>query len=346
MTEMNRFFQAFILVLGFTSPAFSADLAGCKAQLTQAMCYSRPVEHWAKDPDNLLKSLKIFQERKCLPLPPKMKQTLLSVYEQYPREIQKAFCEIKKVYIVSGDVSYGARAEYYFDPATVKVQSGEWNLRFSGKPVGYILEISEMNRFKGESGSVYFTRVLRGRFGNAGSASNQLPEAISQDPFAENGALATTIVHELGHMLGRAQKVTSTFFLPYSEGPWSKLSFKLDGEYYSLRHSNYDYEQRMGLKQLGLDDVTTTLELFRKSGFATLYGSVSPQEDLAEFFMLSFYGNLKWSIGGKVVFDLQKEMATNSAFKSKSELIRKFLSSPEPFSLKNRGLVSGEIGPL
>lgn len=343
---MKRLLPAALFALALTSSAFSADLAGCKAQLTQAMCYSRPVEHWGQDPDNLLKSLKLYQERKCSPVPTKIKQTLLSVYEQYPREIQKAFCEIKKVFIISGDVSYGARAEYYFDPASVKVQSGEWNPRFSGKPIGYVLEISEMNRFKGETGAAYFTRVLRGRFGNAGSATNQLPEAIFQDPFGQNGALATTIVHELGHMLGRAQKVTSTFFLPYSEGPWSKLSFKLDGEYYSLRHSNYDFQQRMGMKLLGPGDVQSTLELFRKSGFATLYGSVSPQEDFAEFFMLSYYGNLKWSIQGKVVFDLQKELGTNSAFKAKSDLIRKLMSLPEPFSLKNRGLVSGEIGPI
>ena len=42
-----------------------------------------------------------------------------------PKEVQQAFCEIKKVFIESGDVSYGAMADFYFDPATIKIQQGE-----------------------------------------------------------------------------------------------------------------------------------------------------------------------------------------------------------------------------
>ncbi len=328
------------------SQAYAADLAGCQPQLEKSLCYSQPIDHWATDSDNLVRSLKNWQERKCSPVPVPLKQTLLSVYQQYPKEIQKAFCDIKKVFIVSGDVSYGALADYYFDVSSVKVQAGEWNPRFSGRPIGYVLEISEKNRFKGETGAAYFTRVLRARFGNAGSATDQLPLAEYNDSFAENGALATTIVHELGHMLGRAQKVTSTYFLPLSEGTWSKFSFKLDGGSYSLKHSMNDYEQRMGLKQLGTEDVQATLELFRKSGTATLYGATVPQEDFAEFFMLSYYGNLKWMIDGKVSFDLQKELATNPAFKAKRDFVKNLMSMPEPFSLKNRGTVSGEIGAM
>lgn len=332
--------------LGFMTLAHATDLAGCQPQLEKSLCYSPAVEHWTSDQDNLAQSLKNWQERKCSPVPAPLKQTLLSVYQKYPKEIQKAFCEIKKVFIVAGDVSYGALADYYFDLSSVKVQPGEWNPRFSGKPVGYVLEISEKNRFKGETGAAYFTRVLRARFGNAGAATDKLPLADYKDPFAQNGALATTIVHELGHMLGRAQKVTSTYFLPLSEGSWSRLSFKLEGETYSLKHATADYEQRMGLKILGLNDVKPTFDLFRNAGVATLYGATVPQEDFAEFFMLQFYGNLKWSVDGKIVFDLQKEMATNAVFKSKSDMIKKLLALPDPFSLKNRGTVSGELGPM
>ncbi|MES2526688.1 MAG: hypothetical protein V4598_06355 [Bdellovibrionota bacterium] len=335
-----------ILIFVSSSLAHSADLAGCRPQLEKSLCYSLPVNHWTSDSDNLVSSLKSWQERKCSTVPANLKQTLLSVYDQYPKEIQKAFCEIKKVFIVSGEVSYGALADYYFDLATVKVQTAEWNPRFSGKPIGYVLEISEKNRFKGETGAAYFTRVLRARFGNASATPDQLPLAEYTDPFGTNGALATTIVHELGHMLGRAQKVTSTYFLPLSEGNWSKISFKLDSGSYSLRHALNDYEQRMGMKSLDLNDVQPTFDLFRKSGVATLYGATVPQEDLAEFFMLNYYGNLKWSVGGKIVFDLQKEMATNPAFKAKRDIIQNLMSLPEPFSLKNRGTVAGEIGAM
>lgn len=334
------------LLVSFSINALSADLAGCRPQLEKSLCYSPAMEHWASDSDNLLSSLKAWQERKCAPVPAHLKQTLLSVYEQYPVAIQKAFCEIRKVFIVSGEVSYGALAEYYFDLSTVKIKQGEWNPHFTGRPIGYVLEISEQNRFKGESSVAYFTRVLRARFGNAGATADQLPLADFKDPFGTNGALATTIVHELGHLLGRAQKVTSTYFLPLSEGAWSKVSFRLEGDSYSLKHATADYEQRMGLKILGNQDVQPTFDLFRKAGVATLYGATVPQEDFAEFFMLYFYGDLKWMLNGKVAFDLQKEMVSNTAFKAKRDIIQKLMSMPEPFSLKNRGNVSGEIGAM
>lgn len=328
------------------SYAHSADLAGCQPQLEKSLCYSQPVEHWTVGSDDLKKTLKSWQERKCSAVPAGLKKTLISVYNQYPKEIQQAFCEIQKVFIVSGEVSYGALADYYFDLATVKVEATDWNPKFSGKPTGYVLEISEKNRFKGETAAAYFTRVFQGRFGNAASAKDKLPTAVYADPFGANGALATTIVHELGHMLGRAHKLTSTYFLPLSEGAWSKIGFKLDGDFYALKHGTADYQQRMGTKILGANDVQSTLDLFRKSGFATLYGATAPQEDLAEFFMFHYYGKLKWSVAGKPVFDLEQEMSKNPAFKAKKDIIQKIMAQPTPFSLKNRGTVSGEIGAM
>lgn len=293
----------------------------------------------------MAQNLQSFQERVCRPMPANIKKTLLSVYQQYPREVQQAFCEIKKVFIESGDVSYGAMADFYFDPATVKVKQGDWNVRFSGKPTGYILSISEKNRFKGESNPAYLTRVLQARFGNA-TDKQLLPIALADDSFGTNGALATTIVHEIGHMLHRAQKITSTYFLPLSEGAWSKLSFKLEDGSYNLRHGIPGYGQRMSYKMLAENDVKPTLELFKKTGIATLYGGTSPQEDFAEFYMFYYYPGLKWKVQGKLAFDLQTEMMNNPAFKAKRDIMRKLMSLPEPFSLKNRGTVQGEIGPM
>jgi len=331
-------------LLGLAAPALSQDLAGCRPQLEKALCYTTPVEHWTSDTDNLPRNLRRFQERTCAPLPTHIKQALVSVYEKYPREIQLAFCDMKKIFIESGDVSYGAMAEYYFDPASVKVQPGEWNVRFSGKPTGYVLVISEKNRFKGETNAAYLTRVLQARFGNARDTS-ALPVADADDSFGTHGALAKTIVHEIGHMLHRAQKMTSTYFLPLSEGVWSKLSFTLEDGSYSLRHAPAGYGDMMGLKLLGSADVTTTIELFKRTGIATLYGGTSPQEDFAEFFMFTYYPDLKWKVQNKTVFELPTEMATNPAFKAKRDLIRRLMSLPEPFSLKNR-TVTGELAPL
>ena len=278
-------------------------------------------------------------------MPDHIKQTLVSIYQQYPREIQQAFCEIKKVFIATGDSTVAAIAEYYYDPATVKIRPGGKHPRFSGTPTGFILQINEKHRFNNETAAASLTRVFQARCG-AFSDQSSLPVADYQTPFAETGALATTIVHELGHMLARAHKVTSTYFLPASEGPWSKLSFRLVGGDFQLRHAEPGYGESLRFKLLSNEDVELTIELFKKTGIATLYGGYSPQEDFAEFFRLTYYDNLKWQVKGEVILDLAKEIASNPAFLAKKEIIRKLMALPEPFSLKNRGVVSGEIGPM
>jgi hypothetical protein len=326
-------------------PAFSADLAGCQPQLEAAICYGLPTEHWAMTSEDLVQNLKSFQERKCRPTPVKIKQTLIDIYQRYPKEIQQAFCAIKKVFITSGDVSFGALADYYFDVSSVKAEETLSGHFFSGRPVGFVLEISEKNRFKGESASAYVTRVFQARFGKAPKKSPHIPTADYETPFAENGALATTIVHEIGHMLARSHKVTSTYFLPFSESKWSKISFKLDGDYY-LRHANENLLMDIKSKLLSDRDVMPITSFLKKSGLATLYGATSPQEDFAEFFMLMYYGNLKWKIGGQTILDFQGELKTNESFKAKAEIIKNLMSLPAPFSLQNRGTVSGEIGVM
>lgn len=343
MNTTSLYALAFV---AFSFPALAADLANCQPQLEASLCYGPAVEHWASASGDLVKNLRGYQERKCQPVPAKIKQTLVSVYQQFPQEVQQAFCEIKKVFIVTGDVSYGALADYYFDISTVKSSPGNLGRRFSGKPIGYVLEVSEKNRFKGESAPAYLTRVFQARFGNAAPGSAQLPVAEYDTPFGDDGALGTTIVHEVGHMLGRAQKVTSTYFLPLSEGNWSKITFKLDNGEYNLRYALPGYDGQMKWKLLSESDVQPTLNLFKKSGIASLYGGTSPQEDLAEFFMFHYYGKLKWNIQGQTVFDLQNEMATNPSFKAKEDIIRSLMILPAPFSLKNRGTVSGEIGAM
>lgn len=335
-----------LALFAVTSSAFAVDLAGCRPQLERSLCYTPATEHWAELSPITLKNLRRYQERTCQKMPAAIKQTMIDLYEKYPREIQQAFCEIKNVFIVSGDVSYGARAEYFFDAATVKLGRGNLGTTFAGKPTGYILEISEKNRFKGETNSGYLTRVLQARFGNANPATTALPVAEANDSAGPHGALDKTIVHELGHLLGRAQKVTSTYFLPFSEGAWSKISFKLEDGAFRLRHAAPGYEDMMGFKLLSADDVAPTFELFRKSGIATLYGGTSPQEDFAEFFMLHYYPELRWKLNGRVEFDLGLEMAASPAFRAKREIIINLMKLPEPFSLKNRGTVQGQIGAM
>lgn len=332
-----------LAALIFSTAVHAVDQAGCLPQLERSLCYSNAVNHWAHDQSKLVANLRRFQERTCLVMPANMKETIVSLYLQYPKGVQQAFCEIKKFFIVKGEVDFGGRAEYYFDPATVKLRQGEWNPHFSGKPTGFVLEISEANRFKGETASAFTTRVLRGRFGSE-TNKDRLPVSDYQTPFGTHGALATTIVHEIGHLLGRAQKVTSTYFLPLSEGAWSRQSFRLDLGSFVLRHASADYSYRMLEKSLSAQDISATFELFRAAGLATLYGGVSPQEDFAEFFMLYHYGNIKWSVENQVVFDLNTELSSNPVFRSKRDMIERMMNLPAPFSLKNRGTVSGELG--
>lgn len=327
--------------------AQSADLAGCEANLKKALCYSDAVTHWAQvSADGFVANVKRYQDRKCLPAPEEKFKTLIDLYGAFPIEIQKSFCEMKRVFLVRGAYEFGAVAEYYFDTTTLKADAGDWSAVITANPTGYILEIGENNRFIGETASDYLSRVFQARFGQQvakNGLAKDLPLATYNTPFGKNGALATTIVHEIGHMLSRAQRVTDNFFLTRSPTPWTKFSWNFDGSDFSAKEIDADVLYRINSKTLKRSDLRSTMRFLKKSGIPTLYAATSVEEEFAEQFMFNYYDDVKWMLDGEVVLDLQAEFKTNPVFKAKRDFIRKLMSEPEPFSLKKYGAVKGDL---
>ena len=315
----------------------------CREQLQKSLCYTGHVQHWSQvsgDRRAKTKALVAYQDRKCEKLPSGHLQTLLSLYDSYPAEVKVAFCDIQRFFIVKGAVEYGGRTEYFFPPEKAKFAENEWGVvGFKGVPSGYVLEISEANRFKNESNSAYSTRVTQNRFGQGverNGFSETLPSVEHETGHGTNGALATTIVHEIGHMLSRASRSTDIFFEPVSATTWSNFSWAVD-EFQIAPKNSVEIFEKSRSKSLKASDVGASMDFLRGLGFVSFYGSTNPEEDFAETFMVGFYPEYRMSHAGQVVYDVGSEMASNPVLSRKRAYIEALLEKASPYDLSKHG---------
>lgn len=321
----------------------------CRAQLRKSICYSEPTRHWAEaGSDSVKDALVKYQNRTCDPVPEEYVKALLGLFDSYPDAVKAAFCEIKRVFVVKGDVDYGARAEYFFNEEGLRaIPNSLGTVAFRGTPTGYILEISEKNRLKSkeESGQKE-TRVVQARYGRnirAEGVSNQLPVVRHETPFGDSGALAMTIVHEIGHMLSRAHRATSLFFSPVKSTPWTDLSWMaLDDVRFIPRRGDVELWQRVVTKKVSPSEVTDAQSLLKTVGFASYYAASNPEEDFAETFMLNFYDNFAISVAGTDVLDFKRDVEMDPILKAKRNYVRGLInSSSNPYGLSGFGEVGG-----
>ena len=317
----------------------------CRDQLQKSLCYTGHVLHWSQvkgDRRAKAKALVAYQDRKCEKLPSAHLQTLLALYDSYPAEVKVAFCDIQRFFIVKGAVDYGGRTEYFFPPEKAKFAENEWGVvGFKGVPSGYVLEISEANRFKNESTSEYSTRVTQNRFGRGverNGFSETLPNVAHETGHGTNGALATTIVHEIGHMLSRASRSTDIFFQPVSATTWSNFSWTVDDFQIATKNAVEIFEKSRA-KSLVEGDVRDSIEFLRANGFVSFYGSTNPEEDFAETFMVGFYPDYRISHGGQVVYDAGAEMSSNPVLSKKRAYIEALLKKASPYDLTKHGSI-------
>lgn len=344
---------AFVFFAGLNTWALAIDaakVAECKAQLIKNFCYSDPVTHWAQASDvNFADAVKRFQNRTCLPTPQDKLKVLTDLYDSYPNEIQAVFCEMKKVFLVRGNVDYGALADFYLENPTFKTQENEWGIKttkFQAKTTGFVIEISEKNRFKGESASDYITRVSQARFGHSVAAqgvSLSLPSAEYNTPYGSNGALATTIIHEIGHVLSRANKTTDVVIKPYTPTEWTSLTWNVDESGFSSKMNADQLLSEIQQKNIDPKEAMQAIEYLKKSGVPSFYGASHPEEEFAESFMFYFFSDYKLKINSQVVYDLNAEMQNNVLLQKKQAIIRDLLKQEKPYDPNRIGVLSGEI---
>ncbi len=321
------------LILAATSAHASPN---CRANLEQRLCYADDALHYLlyTGPAKT-KTLKAYQNRTCLKMPENRKAAILAVYDAFPAEVKLAFCEMKRIFLVRGAVDYGARAEYFLNEETVKFKTdpNTGSVALTAKPEGFILEISEANRFKGETGSAYTTRVTQGRFGAAGGAAKRVTTTF-EEPFGEHGALATTILHEVGHMLARASGENVNLY-PYVQTQWTSYSWNVGEELIYPSHGDSTIWERITSKSLTFEDATDAIGFLKSGGLTSLYGASNPDEDFAESFMFHFFPSYKIFVDGQTVFDLESELQSDGLHSRKREHLRNLLSKSSPFSLAN-----------
>lgn len=349
---MTRWALIFAVFFASTAQAvrFDARLdAECRARLEKALCYADSVDHWSRNPNpDILRNLKKYQERTCLPLPASHRNDTLEVYRQLPSEVKLAFCEIKKFFIIRGDDDFGARAEYHFDPKAVRIQENDFGMtQFRGVPNGFVLEISEKHRYLlKETAAQFISRTTQARYGRQvvrDGLSPDLPVAHTRDSYGPRGSLARTVIHEIGHLLSRANRMTDIFFQPISSTPWSDHSWNMDGFSMSPKGAAHEIWERILSRGLSTSDLHQSLEFLTQFGSPSFYGTTNPEEDFAEAFLYYFHRDLQLKIGEKVVFDLAALSEANPRLRRKFRAIRQLLEKDNPYSLKDHGPIGGEL---
>jgi hypothetical protein len=311
----------------------------CRKDLESSLCYTTDVSHWLEySGPYKTNALKAFQNRSCGNFPLNRKKEILEVFDSLPADVKKAFCHIKKVYLVRDAHSYGARASYSYDESSVKFKTTGPTVNFSGSSNGYILEISEPARFKNESGEDFKSRVSWARFQDDHTISRDLSFEWDLPSFqSKSEALATTIVHEVGHFLSRANGL---YLLSSQEkaSAWTKLSWSIGAGYFTpKKESDFSIWTSIKMKSISPREIRTLTDYLLRTGEASLYSVDNPEESFAEHFMFHFYPRFKMLYQGKVILDVEKEYQNpRSALSVKRNFILGLLKQREdPFRQLN-----------
>lgn len=327
-----------LLILMASASAFGAPQA-CRKAIEERLCYTSDTEHWlAYVGPYKSNALKAFQNRSCSPVPSYRRSELLEVYDALPAQVKQAFCHVQKVFLVRDAEDYGARASYSYDDSTIRFKTTGRSVNFQGKSNGFILEISEPARFKKESGEEFKARVSYARFLDKASIAKELTFEW-EIPSIKNSsqALATTIVHEVGHFLSRA----SGLYLKMSEGKateWSNFSWSNGtGSFAPRREADFLTWYSIQSKSISKHEIKSVTEFLLRTGEASLYSLDNPDESFAEHFMYHFYPAFRMLHDGRVVLDVEKEYAKpSSALRRKRAYIEGLLKrKQDPFVQDN-----------
>jgi hypothetical protein len=269
-----------------------ASLNNCKESIKLTTClvekefvYDRSKSY----PENKLEQLSV----PCLENTKVYAEKIYNLYDSLPDHSKEAFCYIKKIFIVPGDVDFGGRASTSFDSNTVV--DNQRNLGAIGyKQNGFILELSKKFRFdRNESVVDYANRVMQGPFEvdlSSGEARHPNMPFYKYENDDMRSELYGTIVHEIGHFLDYSQNV-NTFSVKLEDNGvgsvelegWMKTSWNADwnGRWFDLTPK---VSIRLAQRPYLLDDIEAIFKDLNSSAFVSFYSLTRPVEDFAEFY--------------------------------------------------------------
>jgi hypothetical protein len=321
-------------------PAHAVELgakkdAQCRAQIGKVICRAAALGDYSSS-QTWDEQQSAYQDRKCLETSERELKILLHIYDTSPAEVRIAFCHIEKIYLVPGEVSFGARSGYYY-PNPTPLSSNKV-FKFTKAAIGFVLEISLKYRFTiVETSSQYNTRIVQTQFGQ-NVAKNGIINSLPRSEYLLEGhqylTLRETVVHEIGHMLSFANNYVS--FPRAGNNSWAEIGWTLMNEesldpYFTPKTANLELWKKHIYAEA---DIPAAFTMLREAGAATFYGISDPNEDAAESFLRLIIPGNKYYLGDKLVYDWDVDLQSNEIAKAKLAFLRGVLESrADPFEL-------------
>jgi hypothetical protein len=266
------------------------NLGSCRSNVIKSTCLVKKGSQFNRE--SKLQHYKNYLNSTCENGTKVYAKKILELYDSLPKPAQSAFCYIKKIFIVSGDVSYGAKALSAYDLRNLiydKNKPDKVGLRQNG----FILEISQKHRLENyERIDEMFNRHNHRRFGIKLSKASKYHPAIPKAKYKGDdmrSSLYYSVIHEIGHFLedstssavshnykDKILTITSNWTTQDWDAEWNpKWNFpKFSIKKYSLLAKDKN-------EVASADNVFTTL---LSSPFISFYSLVNPSEDFADFY--------------------------------------------------------------
>lgn len=305
-----RYPVVLIAALVFINSSFASSF-DCKEHIKKAVCVTGP---------NDKQEGSIFKERKCLGNEEFYISELIKVHDDLPSPVQKIFCQIKKIYIETDMKPTAYTDIYYKDIGYHPFNANSKKLR----PEGFMLGLNQKRIFEqGLSASQWMTfgNYLTFGLGRTTTINPNLPEFDYYfGGFKSNNLLFIAVVHEMGHMIDYANKITKPSYdhceaWEWKQGLckanysklWASISWNTDGT--PNEESNFTSHDKLCFgpceNYLEIENSKEMYQSFlEKNSFMSLYAAMNPMEDFAEsflYYMLKRYADEKDGMKDKFV---------------------------------------------
>lgn len=328
---MKKVYVLFVVIV-FGTTVYAVDDI-CLERLKANTCLVNQ-EYNPAEEASVVEKIKGLQNQTCRENTSEYSKKLVEIYKTLPEHTKEAFCYIKKIYIVPGDVPYGGAAQLSYDLSQTEFTKNADGQEMIGlRPDGFILLLSKKYRFDiQETSAEYSSRILQQNFG-INVRENGLDPALpyvkieSYDASFTPSSLYGTLVHEIGHFLDFSNQHTHTWnhissSMSIESSSWSRLSWYMDSSSdWPFPNVSLDLLERP-YKQ---DSATNYISLLEQSAFSSFYALAAPPEDFAEHYLNSVLGGEFgiWQNGVKLLSNANR---SSTIYNKKSEYILQNLS--------------------
>jgi len=287
-----------------------------------------------------ISNLASAQNQKCENGSDLYAKELYDLFPSLPEHSQKAFCHIKKIFIVPGDVDFGGKAQEHYDLKNIKFRINKHGKKeFGLKTDGFILSLSKLYRFDiKETAEEFANRGLQQSFGVNVRKNGLHPyfPKIKIKSKTTLSSLYTTLVHETGHFLDYSKEHTATFyyegnFYDYQASAFTNIGWHFyqreDGSFLRSPFPNVEESLSPSARPYEAYNANFYIEALERSSFSSLYALNAPQEDFAEHYMHTVL-DMDYSIwDGDVKLLSNSHRSSNEGFNAKTDYILKNLEA-------------------